>query len=298
MKSVFYFYKVYDLIIRSQIELSELFLSEDTANPDITIRFGDTPERLVNPIESHLCYQFTKEEYLLQVHGIANYYLKSTNEIIIKPLGYSEHLDIKVFLLNQVLPFLLRKKNYFILHGSAVLIEGKAVLFLGASSAGKTLIALELIKRGCMLLSDEYCVIKMIDGSPLLISGVPQLNVWQDSLIFQGEESTNYSPIRKGLNKYAFDAKAFYFNGMIPIATIFILKADNLKNHISKIKGAKKLKSLLVNAKFISANNETCFLTAVSIANSANMFELGYIRELNLFRVVVDSLLKEITTNE
>lgn len=41
-------------------------------------------------------------------------------------------------------------------HGTSVVIDGRAVLILGASGAGKSDLALRLIDRGAALLADDY----------------------------------------------------------------------------------------------------------------------------------------------
>jgi len=62
------------------------------------------------------------------------------------------------------------------LHASCVAIAGHAVLLCGRSGAGKSDLALRLIDRGAMLVSDDYSVVYRRDGrlhatSPANIAG-------------------------------------------------------------------------------------------------------------------------------
>jgi len=62
------------------------------------------------------------------------------------------------------------------LHATAVAIEGQAVLIEGASGAGKSDLALRLIDRGAVLVSDDYCLVQRRDGwltvsAPATIAG-------------------------------------------------------------------------------------------------------------------------------
>lgn len=50
------------------------------------------------------------------------------------------------------------------LHVSCVAKEGRAILIAGRSGAGKSDLALRLIDRGAKLVSDDYTVLKRVDG--------------------------------------------------------------------------------------------------------------------------------------
>ncbi len=52
------------------------------------------------------------------------------------------------------------------IHATAIAINGQAVLLLGASGSGKSDLALRLIDRGAILISDDYCHVEEVDGAP------------------------------------------------------------------------------------------------------------------------------------
>ena len=49
-------------------------------------------------------------------------------------------------------------------HASAVAIQGRAVLIAGLSGKGKSDLALRLIDRGAALVSDDYTIVRRVDG--------------------------------------------------------------------------------------------------------------------------------------
>lgn len=49
-------------------------------------------------------------------------------------------------------------------HASCVAIEGRGVLIMGPSGAGKSDLAMRLIDRGAMLVSDDYVLLRADDG--------------------------------------------------------------------------------------------------------------------------------------
>ena len=50
------------------------------------------------------------------------------------------------------------------LHATSVAIGGRAVLLCGVSGIGKSDLALRLIDRGATLVSDDYTLVKRVDG--------------------------------------------------------------------------------------------------------------------------------------
>jgi len=62
------------------------------------------------------------------------------------------------------------------LHASTVAIDGQAVMIEGRSGTGKSDLALRLIDRGAMLVSDDYTIVSVRDGrlwgtAPATIAG-------------------------------------------------------------------------------------------------------------------------------
>lgn len=54
------------------------------------------------------------------------------------------------------------------IHGSAISIGGHAVLIMGESGSGKSDLALRLIDRGAILISDDVVFLETRDNAPLL----------------------------------------------------------------------------------------------------------------------------------
>jgi serine kinase of HPr protein (carbohydrate metabolism regulator) len=59
-------------------------------------------------------------------------------------------------------------------HASSVAIDGRAVLITGPSGAGKSDLALRLLDRGFVLVSDDQTIVRR-DGEQLIASAPPQI---------------------------------------------------------------------------------------------------------------------------
>jgi HPr kinase/phosphorylase len=55
-----------------------------------------------------------------------------------------------------------------VLHATAVSVEGKAVLIIGASGSGKSSLALEMMARGAILVADDQVILTESDSGVVL----------------------------------------------------------------------------------------------------------------------------------
>jgi serine kinase of HPr protein (carbohydrate metabolism regulator) len=60
------------------------------------------------------------------------------------------------------------------IHATSVVIDGRALLLAGASGSGKSDLALRLIDRGAILLSDDYSLLAVHDGA-LFAQAAPRI---------------------------------------------------------------------------------------------------------------------------
>ena len=54
---------------------------------------------------------------------------------------------------------MLQHRGYLVLHGSAVLVNGRAVVFSGDSGAGKSTLAASMVHHGYQLITDDVVAI-------------------------------------------------------------------------------------------------------------------------------------------
>lgn len=297
-------FTAFGIVIESQIELPELFTTGIDMPPQVKISFGHVPRKLDNAITGNPWYEIANGQFLLRVEGIADYYVADGNAITIEPNEKATQKDIRVFLLNSVMAQLLHQRGLFLLHGSGAIIKNKAVLFLGSSSTGKTSIALDLYKRGYPLSGDELCAVTIENGKPKLLPGIPQLNVWEDTLVNSGEIIGQYKTIRNGINKYVVSVKENFCMETPEISGIIIL--NNNKSQVldsKQVLGAQKFKKMMLNAFRLnitekSGPKESNYLHAITIANYARISELSFNHSLHTPSELFELLSKELNISE
>jgi len=88
---------------------------------------------------------------------------------------------LRADLLGRVMALAAHVDGHVALHASAVSIDGRAVAFLGPKHAGKSTLALALVRLGARLLTDDTLVVRLGAGKPWATPGVQRMRLWTDS---------------------------------------------------------------------------------------------------------------------
>ncbi len=84
----------------------------------------------------------------------------------------------ELFLLGTVLSLWLEKQGIPALHASAVVVEGKTIVFLGNKGNGKSSLAAAFMQQGYPLLTDDILPVEHAAGGFLGRPGYPQMRMW------------------------------------------------------------------------------------------------------------------------
>lgn len=85
-------------------------------------------------------------------------------------------------LIAQVLPFTALVRGLEVLHASAVVRNGRAIALLGPSGAGKTSVALELVRSGASFLADDVLALELRGEELLGHPGTPVAGVAREEV--------------------------------------------------------------------------------------------------------------------
>ena len=135
--------------------------------------------------------------------------------------------DAASYLSGSVLAFVLRLRGSVPLHASAVVIDGRAVLFVGDSWAGKSSTAAAFSILGFPVLSDDIVRIDVGDGDLAAYPSHPRLNVWPDSAatLFGAPDALPVHSETYGKHYLDLLAAGYPFqDAPVPVETIYVLK--------------------------------------------------------------------------
>ena len=242
-----YSYHIFGLTFKSVVSLPATTVQplDPDIVPDVFIVFGKTPDYLVDPHFKGEYFQAGSEEFLLQVDGVARYYVKDGRRITIAPESCAEEEEILVFLMGSAFGALLHQRNILVLHAGAIVVNGQSVIFPGPSGIGKSTLTAGFHQRGYPFLADDVCAITMAEGKPAVIPGFPRLKLWADVLKKLNTDKDQLKSVRwtGGLEKYLLPVESIH-KTPVPLKCVLCnrnapilnkLKSQHLKAEIKLI---------------------------------------------------------------
>jgi ABC-type cobalamin/Fe3+-siderophores transport system ATPase subunit len=93
----------------------------------------------------------------------------------------SNSVAVRTDLLGRVLALAVHREGALVLHASAVSVEDGVVAFLGPKGAGKSTLAMALVRHGGRLVTDDTLVVRFEGDATLASPGVQRVRLWADS---------------------------------------------------------------------------------------------------------------------
>jgi len=154
---------------------------------------------------------------------IGTFLIRDGKEIIIDPLPEADESRLRLFILGAAIGVLLHQRGHFILHASAIAIDGVAVVFTGDKGWGKSTIAATLCKRGHRLLADDVVALAASESGQQVIPAFPQLKLWLDAVTFLGNHPDDFPPLVPHLDKRDCRLTEEFISTAVPLQHIFVL---------------------------------------------------------------------------
>ena len=183
------------MTLASELQLPELIAADRAAPIDMSIGL-DPPTNVEDETDDPTPID---GGFAISIAGVARYSIRSGNAIRIAPHPRADLANIRLFLLGSAMGMLLHQRRLLPLHANAVVIDGRAVAFLGRSGAGKSTLAAAFHDRGFAVVSDDVCAVRFDErGSPTISPGLPRLRLWRDALIASGRDPADHAASYSG----------------------------------------------------------------------------------------------------
>lgn len=226
-----HYYTAYGLTIGSEITLSYLKEVEPT-QVDITIRRGKIPTappwQETKLHRAGLQAEFAQEgpdQVWLNWPSLMQFMAIGGKELIVDTMTTDEGL-LSLFTMSEAFGLLLFQKGYFLLHGSAIQLNNKGIVFVGEPGAGKSTTVAAFANRGVGIMSDDMVCIRVNkDGKPSLIPAFPQIKIWEKSVEGLQIAKDDLDLVREGANKFSWHESVSFEENAIPLEQIFVLTA-------------------------------------------------------------------------
>jgi hypothetical protein len=200
------YYRIYELVINSGNflfpELPCVMAHEDSV--DVILK-EDFQCHCKVDLDKQVSISFQScDDYLeISVKNLAIFKV-SANSITWHPLRASiDGRELRSYILGSCLGALLAQRGLLVLHGNALVNEGRAIICLGKSGSGKSTLAYSLMSNGWSLLSDDLVAINS-DG--MVLPGIPRIKLWRNAVVDLNIDEQYVQPIARNSRKYTLES--------------------------------------------------------------------------------------------
>ena len=134
----------------------------------------------------------------LRWSGLFEFLVSADGRVIhYRRLRRASHESFNTYLLGQVLSFSLLSFGFEPLHATAVVVDGRAIAFLGDCGQGKSTLGAAFLARGFPVLTDDLLALEARNGRWLAHPGPPRLKLFPKvakAFLAEKDEGTRLNP--------------------------------------------------------------------------------------------------------
>jgi hypothetical protein len=206
---------------------------------------------------------------------------------------------VRSIILGPALALSLELAGFLCLHGSAVAIDGRSVVFLGPKHHGKSTLATALTAAGARLIGDD--LIAIAPGTPSMVApGIASVRLWDDTVDALPVGAICSSVVRGIKTTASGFADRAVTDGLVPLGAIYILRPvvarDTFECERIRLSGAAAAISLAQQTKLpdslIGTEGTGAKLAgAARLAMSADTWTLATARDMQRLPGIVAQIL-------
>ncbi len=222
-----YYYLDYGLVFESEIYLPE-FTPVAAQPPDVIIRTGElpVPANVIN--RGEISHKIMSDGLFWSWNAAGRYRIIEGKKVIVQPGPEAEPALVRQPLCGTVMAAILQQRGLLTLHGSAVEIDGKALIIVGDKGYGKSTLAAAMHRHGYRILTDDITAVDCASGrKPLIHAGVPCLKLWPDAAKAIGLDPAALQPVTDKIPKLLYHVPFTKPDITIPAGWILFLCAGN-----------------------------------------------------------------------
>ncbi|NDJ61566.1 MAG: serine kinase [Chloroflexi bacterium] len=192
--------------------------------PDVTIRIDDHGAMPADVQWVNGQWTFYPQMACIAWDVVGTVVVRDGREIMLSPVPNVENALLTNLTVTVAFNMLLYQRGLFLLHASAVAVNGFAVGFVGASGWGKSTLAAFMQTRGYPLITDDALTMVVADDAmPLVLPAVPQIKLWPDALVSLGAVPDQLPRVYSQIEKRTQRLRGGFADGMLPLHTLYVL---------------------------------------------------------------------------
>jgi hypothetical protein len=286
-----YFYRAYNLTISSEQQFVELPKVLASQSPHVLIRLGVLQD-------DNLALSNRGDYFRGLVEGVASFEVRFGTEILVEPCPNVEDGRLRPLILGPLMSILLRQRGLLVLHASCVVLQGKAVAFMGDSGWGKSTLAELFYSQGKRLITDDVMAIEIEAAPPSVVPSYPQIKLMPDAALSLGHVSNSIPALHSHSIKLARSVDQDFEQTPVPLHCIYVLDTGS-QHQISPISLQDAFQELVRHSRAVGLLNATDFRSAhlhqcARLLNQVPLLRLQRKMSLDLLPELVDLIGKDI----
>lgn len=297
---MYYYYKIYDLKLKSDLEFPQLIVCDDKTECDMEILSGVMPEDIIAKSKikkyefgNEISYLVNKTCYMLVENGNKITY-------ILKPNGYVKYLQS--YLLGFGMSMIAMQRGMISIHCSALADDDGAILIAGESGTGKSTLATAFIESGYRFMADDMVLVETVKKKVMAKPAFPFQKLCRNIVQEKGYDMNETIYINEEKDKFLVPFKGEFAMKPLPVkAFIYLMTVDSEEVLMDEVKGIDKfnlcinnlfLRHLLEPESFTPQIGQKCLEAAAGMP----MYYIGRPDEKDTYKEVVDKAF-EIVNN-
>ena len=235
-----YLYSAFALTIASDVELPELPPGEGAADVSVRIDALNEPR----PESDVWSVVAAPGEAHGWAPGAGGFRVRGGKEIVIDPMPDADDRAVRLAIVGPLFGVILSQRGRFVLHASAVSMNGQAVAFTGPSGRGKSTLVAALARAGYPLIADDMTVIDLDGPRPVVKPGFPRVKLWPDSAEALEHDVDGLPLIHPERTKRSLTMPPTIHAADIPLSRCYVIE-DADHESVAELSGSQSVLSLV-----------------------------------------------------
>jgi hypothetical protein len=300
-----YRYRLFGLSVLSELRLPELVPDPGDGAADVRIEIGT----IARSPDAEAGLHIEGDDALLVIPAAGRFLVRAGREMLVEPAPGVSERNLRLYLLGSAFGAILHQRRLLPLHANAVVVEGRAIGFMGHPGAGKSTLAAWFHDRGFDVLADDVCVVTPDPGGhPLAHPGIPRLRLWREALEAGGRDASSYERSFDDMDKYTVPTDLDRLLPAVPLSHLYLLEkaAEGDLPSIARLEGSAAVEAMIANTyrgAYVRLMGQTRqhMLACVELARTVPVFsarrrwgfdsfdEEGAALEAHARRIILDS---------
>jgi hypothetical protein len=241
-----YRYRLFGLTVQSEIELPELVADRGDGAADVRISIGT----IATSPDAEAGLHVEGEDALLVIPAAGRFLSRAGIELLVEPAEGVSPRNLRLYLLGSAFGAILHQRRLLPLHANAVVVEGRAIGFMGHPGAGKSTLAAWFHDRGFDVLADDVCVVtRGAGGQPLAHPGIPRLRLWREALEAGGRDASSYERSFDDMDKYTVPTDLDRMLPAVPLSHLYVLEKAGEEDSplVTRLEGSAAVEAMIAN---------------------------------------------------